>query len=490
MGLIGLMQAFLLFESCARFYGLRFFLKIIIDKFMTDHKVFRFKWWALLGVSLLAFTAFLDATIVNTALPFIQTALKANILQLQWVANIFTIILSMTMIAIGKFADLWGRRRVFYFGVVIFAIAALGAGLSPTIDMLILFRGLQALGASIIFIASAALLSDVFLEHELVRAISIYGGVTGFGLMIGPFLGGILISFFGWRWVFWINLPLIAVGLIACSFSLRGHQQEKHSVKINYLGLFLLIFGLGALMYGIIAGAQSGWISISAWIFLGAGVVALILLVVFDEFGKNPLLDLHIFKEKLIILAAFSCALAGVVSTVFMFFDPLYLRILRNLSPFLIGLLIAVIPAAQALISFVFTRSVKLFGVANLLIFSIFAAFLAALFHRMIQLETPLLFLILPFFLLGINWGLSNAAMITAVNQVISSSKIGAAIGTIATIWNIVGSILLAVSTAIFQTEEIKTSFLPAFHSAINFNIAFAAIILFVSILVRLRLKS
>src|SRR5580692_11103187 len=95
---------------------------------------FRFKWWALLGVSLLAFTAFLDASIVNTALPFIQTAFHANILLLQWVANIFTIILSMTMIAIGKFADLWGRKKIFYIGVVIFGIAAFGAGFSPTIE--------------------------------------------------------------------------------------------------------------------------------------------------------------------------------------------------------------------------------------------------------------------------------------------------------------------------------------------------------------------
>src|SRR5271168_1681444 len=102
---------------------------------MADRDRFRFKWWALLGVALLAFTAFMDATIVNTALPFIQTALKANILQLQWVANIFTIILSMTMIVIGKFADSWGRKRVFYVGVLIFTIAAFGAGLSPTIKM-------------------------------------------------------------------------------------------------------------------------------------------------------------------------------------------------------------------------------------------------------------------------------------------------------------------------------------------------------------------
>jgi MFS family permease len=201
---------------------------------MIKYDRFRFKWWALLGVSLLAFTGFLDATIVNTALPFIQTALKANILQLQWIANIFTIILSMTMIAMGKFADLWGRKKVFYFGVIIFSIAALGAGLSQTVEMLVFFRGLQALGASIIFVVSAALLSDIFPEHERVKAISIYGGVTGFGLMIGPFLGGILITILDWRWVFWINLPLIAVGLATCSFSLKDHPHEKHSIIVHF----------------------------------------------------------------------------------------------------------------------------------------------------------------------------------------------------------------------------------------------------------------
>lgn len=450
---------------------------------------FRFKWWALLGVSILAFTAYLDATIVNTALPFIQTALHTNILQLQWVANIFTIILSMTMIAIGKFADLWGKKRVFYIGVVIFAIAAFGAGLSPTVEMLIFFRGLQALGASTVFIASAALLSDVFPQHERVRAISIYGGVTGFGLMIGPFLGGILIGLLGWRWVFWINLPLIAAGLGACSFSLRTHTHEKHAVKIDWLGLLLLIFGLGALMYGIIGGAQGNWVAIPAWVSLGLGVASLIGLIVLDEIRKDPLLDLHIFKENLITLAALSCAVGGTVSTVFMFFDPLYLRILRKLSPFVIGLMVAVIPAAQALISFVFSRAVKRFGVANILFFAIVVAFLAFAFHRMIQLHTPLLFLLLPFFLLGITWGLSNAAMMTAVNQVIPPRQIGAALGTISTIWNFVGAIILAISTAIFHSVEVKSSFLPAFHSAINFNIVFAAVVLSMAIWIRIRLK-
>ncbi len=447
-------------------------------------------WVALFGVCLLAFTAFLDATIVNTALPFIQVALHTDILQLQWVANIFSIILAMTMIAIGKFADLFGKKRVFYFGVVIFWISAYGAGASKSVETLIFFRGLQALGASIVFITSAALLSDVFAQKMRIRAISIYGGVTGFGLMIGPFLGGILVDLLDWRWVFWINIPIIAIGLAICLLSMKSVSSESSSIKIDWKGLVLLIFGLGCLMYGIIGGAQENWRSIIAWALLAMGTLGLIFLIAVDNTRKSPLLDLPLFKDKLLVLAALSCALAGVSSSVYMFFDPLYLRFLRDLSPFMIGVLIAIIPAAQAIISFVFEKSVKWFGVANLLFYSVVAAFLAACLHRSIGMYTPLLFLVLPFFLLGINWGLSNSAMITAVNQTVPSQKIGQALGTIATIWNISAAIILAISTAIFYAIEEKGSFLTAYHGAIDFNIAFAAALLAFSIFVRLKIKA
>jgi EmrB/QacA subfamily drug resistance transporter len=457
---------------------------------MTNSSKFRYKWWALLGVSLLAFTSYLDVTIVNTALPFIQTAFGVDVLHLQWVANIFTIILSMTMIATGKLADLWGKKRVFYWGVSFFAIAAFGAGISTSFDMLVAFRGLQALGASTVLVVSASLLTDVFPEKERVRAIGIYGGVTGFGLMIGPFLGGILVSLLGWRWVFWVNLPLIAIGLLGCSFSLRGVSQERHQTKVDWTGLFLLIFGLGTLMYGIVGGAESDWTSKWAWGSLGIGAIALIALVILDEKRKTPLLDLPIFKKPLIVLASLSCSLAGVASTVFMFFDPLYLRNLRGLSPFLIGVMVAVIPAAQAIISFVFNRLVKHFGTMNLLFFSVIAAVCASILHRFIQEQTPLGFLIVPFFLLGINWGLSNAASITAINEVIAEKKISAAIGTIATIWNLVGSILLAFSTAAFHAVKEHGSFLDGFHGAIDLIIVFSVLVFFASIATRWKLRT
>lgn len=183
------------------------------------------------------------------------------------------------------------------------------------------------------------------------------------------------------------------------------------------------------------------------------------------------------FQKPLITLAALSGVASGIVAFVFMFFDPLYLRIIRGLPPFTIGLLVAVIPAAQTLNSIVFPRCVKMFGVGNLLIFSTCAAFIGTLLHQWIGYHTPLLYLIIPFFILGINWGLSNSGMLTAANEAVQPKKIGEAIGTIATMWNISGSIFLAISTAIYHAREMQTdSFFLGYHSMVHFNIVVMAV--------------
>lgn len=437
---------------------------------------------ALFGICILAFTAFLDFTIVNTALPFIQKAFDIDILTLQWVANIFPIVLSMTMIAVGKIADMMGKKRVFYFGVALFGFAALFAGFSPNIEILIFLRGVQALGASITFIASNAILTEVFPEGERVKAIGIYGGITGAGLMLGPFFGGILIGALDWRWVFWVNIPLIVIGLVCCLMSLKKPSPRQENVHMDWKGLSLLVFGLGAVMYGIIAGAGYGF-SIVTLILLIAGVLSIGFLIYIDTKTEYPLLNFSIFKDHLILLSAISCAIAGVVSYVFMFFDPLLLENVLNLSPYTMGLLIAIIPAAQVVISFGFNTLLKRVSLANLLFISCVAPFIAGILHLFVGAHSSLAFFIVPFALLGINWGLSNTAMVTAVNQNVTPSKIGEGIGTIATIWNVAGSILLAISTVIYHVQ--KTTFLPAFRTVIGFNLVFLLVVILIAIVIR-----
>ncbi len=447
---------------------------------------YRYKWVALFGICILAFTAFLDFTIVNTALPFVQKAFKTDILTLQWVANIFPIILSMTMIAAGKLGEYFGTKKFFYSGITLFGAAALFAGFSPNIEMLIFFRGLQGLGASISYISSNALLSETFHKEERIQAIGIYGGITGLGLMLGPFFGGILVGLLSWRWVFWINIPLIAVGLICCIISLKGSSKSCREVNLDLRGLSLLILGLGALMYGIIASADAGltfWISSSILI----GITSLGFLIYFDLKATDPLLNFAVFKTPLLLLSIISCSIAGVVSYVFMFFDPLLLENVLNLSPFQIGFMIAIIPAAQVIIAFSFEKLLKWIHLANLLFLSSVTPLISALWHLGASEHSSIPFFFIPFALLGINWGLSNTATITAVNENVAPAKVGETLGTVATIWNIAGSILLAVSTVIFHEKSID--FLSGFRNVIAFNLVFILLVILIAMLVRRKIK-
>lgn len=352
------------------------------------------KWLALIGICLIAFTAFLDFANVSTALPFIQKAFQINISQLQWLANIFAIVLSMTMIAAGKFGDRWGRKKVFYIGSTIFAVTCLAAGFCKTIEWLIFFRALQGLGVSVIFVVAISLISEVFHGPDKVRAIGIFGAITGAGLTIGPFLGGMIIGLLDWRWIFWINIPFLVTGLAICLLTIKDLHEHLERPKIDWKGLIFLIVGLGSFTYGIV--------EMSPWIAL-IGAISLALLIYFDIKAPAPLLALSIFKKKLLLLAVLSVVMAGIISYVFMFINPLFLRNELNLSPYAIGLMIAIIPVGQVLISSFFSTLHRKQGLANLFLISCSAAVLAATLHLFFTPHIPLYCLVIPFALLGIN---------------------------------------------------------------------------------------
>ena len=445
------------------------------------------KWCAFFGVTLFAFTAFLDTTIVFSAMPFIKQTFDAHMINLQWVANIYTIILCMTMLAVGKFADYFGKTRVFYFGALTFFIASIGCAVSPELWTLVFFRGLLALGASIFFITCSMLISDIFSQEHYVKAVSIYAGITGLGMMIGPFLGGIIVQLLGWRYIFWVNVPILVIGWVLNSTFLKVPFQREKELLIDWKSLLLLVFGLGLFVYGLTIGAWAKWESLLGWATLGLGVLFIILLVIIDSIVEQPFLDLEIFRSNLIVLAALSCSLAGVVSTVFMFYDPIYLHTIRGLPAFLVGLLVAAIPAGQAVISLFFTRLIKHVGISNILLLSITASFIAAGMHLFVTKTISVYYLIVPFLLMGINWGLSNSGMIIAVNDEISESQRSVAYGTLATLWNLSGTVILAISVAIFHTvHHDQDVFFEGYKSAVIFLAAFAALIFISAILARI----
>jgi len=453
-----------------------------------------YRWLALIGISLLAFIAFLDITIVNTAIPYIQETFKTSVLKLQWVSNAFTLLLSMTYIAAGNISDRFGQKKTFFTGVFLFAIASWGAGASPSLSFLIFARALQGLATSLIYTSSTAMLTTLFPQEEHPKAVSLYTGIIGTGLMAGPAVGGLLVGWLNWRWVFWINIPAFLIGLLLCAWSAKApwpDRPAKTPRPIDLKSLLLLIIGLALFTYGTITGAEKGWMHVETLLPFGIGLVALITLTLLDLRMEHPLLELEIFKNRLLLLAIFSCIVAGLVSRVFIFFDPLYLKTVRSLSPFAIGFLVSVLPAAQVLLSLFFARLIKRFGVARLLLFSILSACFAAWMHTVFGEHFPYSVLVIALFMLGINWGLSTACMVSSARQEVAPEKAGAVIGTISTLWNIVGCLMLAISSGLFHTIQIKTegAFLPGFHAVAFLNAFFISLVLAGALLIYGSLK-
>lgn len=415
---------------------------------------FRYKWWALIGLSLLSFTAFLDYTIVTTALPSIQEALHASVLQLQWVTNIFNMILCMFMIIVGQLGDRIGHKSVFYFGFIIFAIAALGAGYSPNIETLIFFRAIQGFAAAIIFTIGVALLPYAFPPNEQTKAIGIFSAFNGAGLAMGPFIGGSLIALFDWRYIFWVNIPIILAGIACCSFSLQPINKDHEHPDIDWVGFILLAIGLGCLIYGLIYGEQIGWGNLSPWLMIVVGIAALTGLIIFELQTPHPLLDFTIFYRYETLLAILICIVAGLITSVLFFFDPLYLQIIREQAPFYVGLSLLLIPIVQVLISLILNILVQRFGILHLLFFGIITGLFAALCHAFFTPSISLLFVFFAFILMGYSWGIANAGTITAASINVPQQKLGGAIGTIFTFWNISGSVFLAIASVIFHWRE------------------------------------
>lgn len=248
--------------------------------------------WILAAAILGSSMAFIDGTVVNVALPAVQSALDATLAQVQWVVAAFALTLSALLLTGGSLGDLYGRRRIFSLGVIIFAAASLWCGLSPTVEQLIAARALQGVGGALLVPGSLALISASFSSDDRGRAIGTWSAVTSITTALGPVLGGWLVQHLSWRWAFFINLPL-AAAVIAITAryvpesraSDRGDARERVDVP----SVLLTTLGLGALTLGFIE---------SIPIAIGIGAALLVAFVIVEARTSSPMLPLSVFRSR------------------------------------------------------------------------------------------------------------------------------------------------------------------------------------------------
>jgi len=283
------------------------------------------KWWTLITVCTATFMLLLDITVVNVALPNIQTSLHSSFSDIQWVVDAYSLTLAAFLLTAGVFGDMFGRREVFAVGLGVFSVASLVCGLANSSLMLNLSRAAQGIGGAIMFATSLALIAGAFSGKERGTAFGIYGAVLGGAVAVGPLIGGAITTGLGWRWIFFINVP---IGAIAIFLTLTQIQESRDPNKrrVDWIGFVSFSASMFVLVFALIRGDDDGW---SSSLIVGLLVAAALLLTVFivaELKQSEPMLDLYLFKRPAMTgasLAAF--AISASIFSMFLYFT-LYIQ--------------------------------------------------------------------------------------------------------------------------------------------------------------------
>jgi EmrB/QacA subfamily drug resistance transporter len=252
--------------------------------------------WILAATILASSLAFIDATVVNVALPALQSSLHATVVDVQWVVESYGLLLAALILVGGSLGDLWGRRLMFLVGVVVFALASGACGMALTVSQLIIARCVLGVGAAFLVPGSLSIISATFDEKTRGQAIGTWSGFTAITMAIGPVLGGWLIQHASWRWAFLVNLPL-AAGVIVISLRHVPESRSTTARSIDWLGALIVTLGLGGLVYGFVESGNLGWTHPLVFGTIAGGVACLTGFVVVEIREESPMVPLELFAS-------------------------------------------------------------------------------------------------------------------------------------------------------------------------------------------------
>ena len=308
-------------------------------------------WWVLAAVGTGTFMSALDGSIANTVLPVLVRSLHSTPASAEWVVTVYLLVTSALVLSAGRWGDLHGHKPMYLTGFAVFIGASALCGLAPSIPLLVAMRGVQALGATLLFASSPALVTLNFPARVRGQALGMQATLTYLGLSAGPILGGWLTTHFSWHTVFFINVP---IGLLALGLSQRfipGDAPRAASAKFDVLGAALFASGLTALLLALNQGHAWGWASAGTVGLLVSAGLLLTGFVFWERHAQSPMLDFGLFRDRAFSAAGVSALLSFVSLNGLLFLMPFYLITGRGLSAASAGLVIAALPVSMALVA-------------------------------------------------------------------------------------------------------------------------------------------
>ncbi len=415
-------------------------------------------WLVLLVLTTGFFMILLDTTIVNVAIPAMSTGLSTTLDQILWVLNAYILVYAVLLITAGRLGDLFGQRTLFAIGLFVFTLASALCGISQTVNELIAARILQGVGGALLTPQTLAILTSIFPPERRGAAFGVWGGVAGLATIAGPTIGGAIITYINWRWIFFINVPIGVAALIA-TFVIIPDLRPGRRQGWDLVGVALASAGLFGIVFGLIEGQRYNWGQITSTAItipeiLGAGAFLIVLFIFWERFQTQPLVPLSLFEDRNFAVANWIAAAIsfGMLS---MFLPiTIYLQSVRGFSALTAGLTIAPMSLTSMVVAPFAGRFSDRVGGKYILMtgISLFTIGMASLAFVAGPDSTWINFL-LPTIIAGAGMGMTFAPMTTVAMRNISPRIAGAASGVLNTIRQLGAAIGSAVVGAILQNR-------------------------------------
>jgi EmrB/QacA subfamily drug resistance transporter len=411
------------------------------------------KWWTLGAMCFALFMIMLDNTVVNVALPSIERDLGSSISALEWTVSGYTLAFAVTLVTGGRLGDIFGRRRAFLFGVVLFALSSATAGLAPDTTSLIVSRVVQGIGAGFMMPATLSIVTNAFHPSERGKAIGTWAGVSALALAIGPVLGGFLTEHVSWRAIFYINIPVAAAAVVATLFAVKESRDETVGREVDYLGVATITGALSTVLLALIEGNSWGWGSPAIIGLIAGSVVLTAAFVAIELRVASPIVEFKLFRNRDSIGANLIALVVTFAMMAQFFFIALYMQNILGYSPLEAGVRFLPATLMIVIIAPLAGRLTDRIG-AKLPIAVGLTLVTAAMFWLTTVGPSSTYQDFFPsFILMGVGMALVMSPMSTAAMNAVATAKAGVASGVLSMNRMVGGSLGVAVVGAVFQGD-------------------------------------
>ncbi|MGH2468687.1 MAG: MFS transporter, partial [Chloroflexota bacterium] len=439
------------------------------------------KWWVFVTVSCGSLMASIDVSVVNLALPALQSQYHISLAQVEWVVLSYLLVLTSLLLTMGRLADVLGRGRLYSWGFIAFTVGSVLCGAAPSVPVLIGFRALQAVGSSMLISSSTAILLDAFPANQRGQALGLTSTVFALGSMIGPTLGGALLTWFGWRSIFYVNVPIGIVGFVLAYVIIADPPRDAKRRPLDLPGAFCLSVGLCALLVALTRGFDQGPTAGAFQLLTIPGVIFLGLFILVEKRTPDPTIDLGLFSGRVFAGANAAKVFAYCAMSSVTFLMPFYLEQALHYSPTLTGLGMTALPIALAAGSMTGGPLSDRFGSHVLAPIGMIVAASGALVLARISPDAGYPPAMVAMLLLGLGMGLFIVPNDSAIMGAAPRDKLGVASGILATTRNLglssgiaFAGTLLAARVQIYSAAHLTvvTPFVAAFRDVYLITIA------------------